>query len=240
MAYNRGESRTANVYVLHSRPYRDTSAIVTCLSQEFGKLSFIAKGIRAKKNAKIALLQPFIPLSVCVFGNNELKNLASVEALSVALTLTDNHLYSALYANELLVRLLPPELTYPALFEHYQQMLHWFSEQKPIEPILREFELSLLNEFGYGIDLQYDVQNDQPVIAEGRYTFDPEIGVTLVENSQSLSIPGQLLLDVSEFNWHPASLKTAKYMNRLALGVLLGNKPLKSRELFNKPQNTRK
>lgn len=234
MGYNRGECIVADVFVLHSRPYRDTSAIITSFSQEYGRIDFVAKGIRAKKNAKIALLQPFIPLSIEVYGNNELKNLAKLEAKGIAINLHDKHLYSALYINELLVRLLPAELAYPPLYEQYCYILAAFLEQREIEPILREFESLLLDEFGYGIELLYDAETGLAVEPEQAYFYDPELGVVLSDGSHGLAIPGHVLQGINDRNWNSATLKVAKYINRIALNVLLGGKPLKSRDLFSK------
>lgn len=234
MGYYRGERLVADVYVLHSRPYRDTSAIVTSFSEDYGRIDFVAKGIRAKKNAKIALLQPFTPLCIEVYGNNELKNLVKVEAKGITISLQDKHLYSALYANELLVRLLPVELSYPAIYERYRDILSAFYQQHPIEPTLRDFECLLLDEFGYGVEFHYDAHSGLPVEADQYYTYDPEQGVVLCEPVYQNAISGKILLDIAQRVWNEDSLKVAKYINRIAMKVLLGTKPLKSRDLFNK------
>lgn len=232
MAYHHAEYQKVTMYVLHSRPYRDTSAIITGFSAELGKLGFVAKGIRSKKNPKIALLQPFIPLSVEVYGKNELKNLGKLEPLGIAIPLNDTHLYTAMYLNELLVRLLPVEVACPELFERYQAVLQQLSAQKLIEPLLREFEIHLMNELGYGVDFQNEQSSGKEIEAAYHYHFDPEQGFTYAMSHQKNVIAGQALLDISRFQWNESSLQAAKFINRVALRTLLGDKPLKSRELF--------
>ncbi len=45
-------------YVLHSRPYRDTSALVDFFTLEHGKVSAVVKGARNPKSKFRAVLQP--------------------------------------------------------------------------------------------------------------------------------------------------------------------------------------
>lgn len=235
MSYRTGEYLTATLYVLHSRAYRDTSAIITALSSELGKVSFVAKGIRSKKNAKIALLQPFVPLSAQIYGRNELKNLAKVEALGIGLNLFDTRLYSAMYLNELLMRLLPVELPCPDIYLHYSQALQKLASEENIEPVLRDFELLLLQELGYGIEFHLDYVSGEEVLPECFYQFDLEQGVRLVAEASRNAISGRALINIAHQNWDEATLKVAKKIVRLSLSPLLGNKPLKSRELFSQP-----
>lgn len=234
MAYHHAEQITLTMYVLHSRPYRDTSAIITAFSAEMGKITFVAKGIRSKKNPKIALLQPFIPLNAQVYGKNELKNLATLESLGIAIRLTDIHLYSALYLNELLMRLLPVEVSCLELYQGYESVLQHLSDQQPLEPLLRDFEIGLLNELGYGVDYQTEQSTGKEIEAAYHYHFDPEQGFTYALPHQRNVIGGQAIVDIAQQVWNQSSLKAAKYINRIALKSLLGDKPLKSRELFGK------
>ena len=34
------------VYILHSRPYRESSALLECLSRDHGRIGLVARGIR--------------------------------------------------------------------------------------------------------------------------------------------------------------------------------------------------
>lgn len=223
-------------FVLHTRPYRETSALVTVLSQQWGKVNFVAKGIRAKKHAKTALLQLFLPLKVDVFGQHELKNLAQIEALGIGLSLKDDFLYSAMYINELLMRVLPVEMPCSAIFAMYQQALQQLNAQLPLEPLLRDFELNLLDDLGYGVDFTVDMQLSEPIRADQYYLYNPELGFVLDDpiaaQHRRAVFEGQVILDIAERNWHEHSLKAAKQINRIAMKTLLGDKPLKSRELF--------
>lgn len=237
MSSSRSQPIDLTCYVLHTRPYRETSALVTVLSEQWGKVNFVAKGIRAKKHAKTALLQLFLPLQVQVFGQQELKNLAHIEAQGIALSLRDEHLYSAMYINELLMRVLPVEMPCSAIFAMYRQALQLLNEQVVLEPLLRDFELNLLEDLGYGVDFTLDMQLSEPIRANQYYLYNPELGFVLDEPHSEHTprrqvYEGQILLDIAERQWHEHSLRTAKHINRVAMKSLLGEKPLKSRELF--------
>jgi DNA repair protein RecO (recombination protein O) len=47
-------------YVLHARPYRETSLLLECLTREHGRVGVIARGVRGEKaRLKRAQLEPF-------------------------------------------------------------------------------------------------------------------------------------------------------------------------------------
>ena len=66
-------------FVLHYKLYRETSLILEIFTQEFGKLSVIAKGARKLRSKFSGLLQPFrlIKLSWC--GKSDLCTLTDAE-----------------------------------------------------------------------------------------------------------------------------------------------------------------
>ena len=45
-----------------------------------------------------------------------------------------------------------------------------------MEPVLRRFEMSLLAELGYAINLEHDWETDLPIVAESLYRFIPDLG----------------------------------------------------------------
>ena len=49
----------APAYILHHRPYRDTSRIFEVLTREHGRLSLFARGVRGPKAKLASILQPF-------------------------------------------------------------------------------------------------------------------------------------------------------------------------------------
>ena len=229
-------------FLLHRRSYRETSYLTDLFTLELGKISAVARGVRGNKGDKKSLLQSFQLLLLSVSGRHELRNLNQLESAGPMLQLVGHQLFSAMYLNELLNRVLPKEVPHPELFLSYQQSLHWLSSGGDIEPCLRQFELLLLEDMGYGIDLSQEYESGQSIEADIDYCFVLENGIRRIdENAQgSNRFSGKALLQVSDNVWTRSSLQCAKRITRMALSPLLGRKPLKSRELFQQTWTTPK
>jgi DNA repair protein RecO (recombination protein O) len=221
-------------FLLHRRSYRETSYLTDLFTLELGKVSAVARGVRGNKSDKKSLLQSFQPLLLSISGKHELRNLNQMESAGSMFKLVGHQLFSAMYLNELLNRLLPKEVPHPELYQSYQQSLNWLASNGDIEPCLRQFELLLLDDLGYGIDLTQEYENGQPVELDAHYCLILENGIRRVDHlAQGTNrFSGDALLQVSHNVWTPSSLQCAKKITRMALSPLLGRKPLKSRELF--------
>ncbi|MEE2731276.1 MAG: DNA repair protein RecO [Pseudomonadota bacterium] len=226
-------------YLLHSRPYRDSSVIGDFLLQHHGRISLLYKGVRkaGKQGAKGRLLQPFSPLAVGFDGRNELKSGRLLEAAGPSVFLVGAQLYSGLYVNELLVRLLHREEASPPLFAFYQQVIQALRTE-PIEPILRRFERQLLAELGYELTLLWDAEGEA-IRSQQHYLYVPDQGflptspLTLEQPLRTRCFSGEHLLAIERHAYHDSEVaQAAKRLSRLALAPHLGDKPLHSRELF--------
>lgn len=217
-------------YVLHSRAYKETSALVDFLTPQ-GRVRAVLRRARGKGGS---LVRPFVPLEVELRGRGELKNVGRLDSSGLATWLHGDALFSGLYLNELLMRLLPAEAPHPALFEHYTLTLQALAAGRALEPLLRSFEWRLLDELGYAFALGHDV-NDDAVVAEGLYRLQVDAGLQRVELFQPGLFKGTELLALAQADWDaPGALLAAKRLMRQALAVHLGPKPLVSRELFRK------
>lgn len=219
-------------FLLHLREYRETSVIASALSKELGKVSFVVKGVRGKRNAISGVLQPFNQLQLQLQGNSELKNGHKVELVGKATVLSGRFLYSAMYLNEILMRTLPVEEPVIDVYEAYQCAIHSLHAKQDIEVCLRQFEMLLLHELGYGIDFTSDAISQDTIHPDGNYQFDPERGFIPVMSGVSRCFTGEAIIAIAQQNWTKEALNAAKVISRIALQPLLGNKPLKSRELF--------
>jgi DNA repair protein RecO (recombination protein O) len=121
------------------------------------------------------------------------------------------------------------------IFLLYEHSLQRLAAQHPLEPILRQFELHLLESLGYGIDLTMDAKSIEPLVAELNYCLDPAQGFYAADESVPVNFlfSGEHIaaLAAGDFST-PETRQTAKRITRTLLRPLLGNKPLKSRELF--------
>ncbi len=224
-------------FVLHSRPYRDTSALVELFTAEHGRLSVVARGARrqGKKGGRGGLLQPFVPLLASFSGRAELKTLGALESAGPPLVLAGERVFSGLYVNELLVRLLHRHDPHPQLFAAYSDALRALAGDAEQDTVLRPFELLLLRELGYTLALDVDGQSGAAIDPGAHYQFHPEQGLVAVAGAAPRGVAtyagGDLLLLAAGDFGGPARA-TAKYLLREVLRHHLGDAPLRSRELF--------
>lgn len=217
-------------YVLHNRAYRETSALVDFLTPQ-GRVRAVMRRARGKGGS---LARPFVPLEVELRGRGELKNVGRLDSVGVAAWLHGDALFSGLYLNELLIRLLPAEDPHPVLFDHYAATLQALAAGRALEPLLRSFEWRLLDELGYAFALDQDINGDA-LVADGRYRLQVDAGLERVYLLQPGLFSGVELAAMANADWDaPGALSAAKRLMRQALAVHLGGRPLVSRELFRK------
>ena len=98
MSAQRVDSQPA--YVIHARPYRETSLLIEALTLDHGRVGLVARGAARPKSALRALLQPFVPLHLSWQGNGELKTLRSAEPAGMVRRPDGRAALSGLYLNE--------------------------------------------------------------------------------------------------------------------------------------------
>jgi DNA repair protein RecO (recombination protein O) len=223
-----------SVFVLHTRPYRNTSLLVDFFTQHHGRMTGVARSARGLKSRFKNIFQPFSPLLVNWTGRGDLRNINHAEAKNLPYPLTGNILYCGLYANELLFKLLPHEEPFPILFSQYTELLHRFS-QSPChyEINLRYFEKHLLQELGYGLSFQKEIQYQEPIRADQFYTYRPKEGFYVADGPAQLTFSGQSLIALDQEDLRdPQHILQAKKLMRMAINDILENKSIASRNLF--------
>lgn len=228
-------SELSQAFVLHSRPFKESSLIVDLFTLDHGRCNVLARGVRgSKKSNKRALLQPFQPLSVSWVGRSELKTLKHVEAEGLPFFLAGIPSMSGLYMNELLIKLLIHWDPHPDIFSIYQYSLQRLHQKEQPSIILREFELNLLEELGYGVDWLSDVHGDL-IEKHNDYGFIPEQGFIplLQAPKHSLKVSGKHIIAVAEKDWSTSgSLALVRKVCRVIIDPLVGYKELNSRKLL--------
>ena len=139
-------------YVLHVRPFRETSLLVELFTERLGRCSAVARGAYRGKSPSRSLLQCFNFLLVNLQGQGELLTLTHVEYAETPYFLAGDAVVCGLYLNELLYATLHRHDPYPALFQAYHQTLQKLAYHKSAQMILRQFELILL-EVSFAIQL---------------------------------------------------------------------------------------
>lgn len=220
-------------YVLHRRPYRETSFLIELITPEYGRISAVAKGVRKPRSASPGLLQPFVPLVISWSGKHELMTLTDVEANGVIKNLNGECLFAGLYLNELLMCLLQKWDAHPNLYKAYEQTLAALQLNQLDEKVLRSFEKYLLEELGYGFLPKSIVSLQNNFLPDKFYCFTTENGFVESDHHSASAFSGKSLIDIATENWRDAQcLADAKRLIRLILAPLLGARPLHSRRLF--------
>lgn len=171
-------------HVLHRRPFRETSVIVELLTRDFGRVSGVVRGARGGASH----LEPFSEIVVAWRGRGQLATVLRWEATMVP-RLSGDCLFAGLYVNELLVKTLHQDEPATALFAHYREAIAGLAASVDVAPILRTFERRLLDELGYGLAFDVDVQSGRPIEQGNRY--DIVVGEGFRERAtHSASAPG--------------------------------------------------
>ena len=227
-------------FVLHSRPYQETSLIIDFFTKSYGRLNAVAKGAKRPKSPLRSVLTPACKLVVSMTGKSELKNLSSVEIVDHFNLRDGISLNSIIYINELISKATEKEDPHENIFLEYEILLRNLNDSKgseQLEKSLRNFELNLLQEMGYGIDLTREAESNMKIDSDTRYRFDPDKGFSSINENDStqISFLGQDVLDFSQGQFEKKTTRDAsKIIMRLALDYHLGNKTLNIRKYLTK------
>ncbi|HEB82373.1 MAG TPA: DNA repair protein RecO [Gammaproteobacteria bacterium] len=229
-------------YILHKRDYRETSSIIDVLTKDYGRVSLMVRGGRGPKSRIAANLLLFTPLVVSWQGRGSLPYVKSIERAELkAPQLKSRALLSAMYINELLTYLLHSHDEQAAVFEHYHHCLYALQDPLQLEITLRRFELKLLELLGFGLNLVSEADSAELIAADARYRYHPEHGpVRIREATASTRLPeisGACLQALAAESYdllsqNPRYMAELKSLMRFVIAHHLGNKTLKSRDLF--------
>jgi DNA repair protein RecO (recombination protein O) len=221
-------------FLIHRRDYRNTSLLLELFTADEGRMPAIARGAKSGRSSRALLLQPFSPLLISLSGRGEVKSLAQVEHDGRPYHLTGERIYCGIYLNELLMRLLERGDPYPYLYFQYHQTLDRLASTEVASQCLRDFEIQLMKELGYGLLLDRTADSDEPIDPDCSYDYHIEHGpVKSVVGQSEAHISGRTLICLhTRDRLDEQSAFEAKRLMRRVINYYLGNKPLKSRELF--------
>lgn len=219
-------------YVLHQRPYKNSSQLLECFTLNHGRVGLVAQGSRRSGRGQRALLQAFVPLRFYWVRRGELGRLVQVEADTCGgLALRGNGLLAAYYVNELIMALTARDDANPIVYARYRDCLQRLASDAHVARTLRVFELELLQGLGYGLELGFEADNRQPVEPEKRYEVDFENGPR--EVSGETGYLGRELISLRDHVLDDASsLQAARRLLGRVLDAHLGGRKLRSRDVL--------
>ena len=227
-------------YILHKRPYRETSQILEVFCRNHGRLPLMSKGSRAPRSRSSGLLQPFRPLLLSWYGRGEMPSLRTVDTADARPPkLSGKALLSAMYLNELLMILLHRCDVHEVLFTEYHETLYALTTAPILEVELRHFEKKLLEQVGFGLNLAYDADSGAALRPDRYYAYHFEHGPVECrpeQHGQSPVLSGRSLLAFGAGQLQSAeNIAEVKKLMRYVINGHLGPRKLKSRELFRTP-----
>lgn len=200
----RGEDRG---YLLYAQPWRETSLLVDLWTARHGRLWLVAKGAKRPHSALRSVLLPFQPLRLCWAGRGEVLPLTAAEWVGGLPPLAGEALWCGYYLNELVLRLAPREVPYPAWFAAYEEAVAALALGMAPAPVLRAFEWATLQASGYA-----------PQVEEG----DP-----------SFLLSAEAAAAVARGAWHdPVVEREVRPWLRGLLDHALAGQPLKTRQFM--------
>ncbi|MDC3180571.1 DNA repair protein RecO C-terminal domain-containing protein [Gammaproteobacteria bacterium] len=155
----------SDAYLIHSRPYNEKKQFQVLFTKEHGMTS-IAVGSKT-------IHHPFTKYALTHLPGRKARRISKTP--SPPIILHGKKLYCGLYLNELIYLFCKENDPYPQLFKQYEMTLALLNSATIIDPILRQFELALIEEAGYAL---YPEHVQEPYV-----TFSPLDGL-LGHNSQ--------------------------------------------------------
>jgi DNA repair protein RecO (recombination protein O) len=221
-------------YILHARPYRESSLILEALSREQGRVGLVARGARGGRSRWRNALQPFRPLLLSWSQRGEMGTLTGADQVASPPPLAGESLFCGIYANELMMRFLQRSDPHPVLFDRYRELLGFLAAGESPQGPLRLFEKQLLESAGFGLQLAFEHGSERPIEAGGWYQYVPESGPVRREpgKGDDALVSGAALLALQSGEVDAGHQRELKRMMRRLIAHYLGDRPLKSQSLY--------
>lgn len=170
------------IFLLNSKAWRENSLWIEAFSCDYGRVALLARSARTKGSELRGVLIPFVPISASWYGKEELKTLHRAEWLGGWRQPHGQALFSALYVNELVLKLTAREDPQPEIYHAMHDVLQTLCTTPVYLASLRQFEFRLLNALGIVPDFSRD-ENGAAIVPEQFYWVRPEEAVQAVEHT---------------------------------------------------------
>ena len=220
-------------YLIHHRKYRERSHIVHLFTQEHVRVDGILRQTPPPQ---------YQPICLQASGKSELKNFTKLEIVNQPIFFFGDAFFSGFYLNEILLRLCPLEVQMEQSFAQYahtltqlQQLAQQADPNQFLKQILRQFEHELLEDLGYALDFSTDA-NQLEIQASLNYIFQLNEGFIPTAQASRATLNGQQILSMCQYekgrDFGLEQLQLLTKLYRQMISSLLGDRPLKSRQLW--------
>ena len=220
-----------NSFIIHSRPFRETSVIYDILTNSNGLISIIAKGIKTKKDG--LSMQPFKEIQLN-FTKAKLPLLTKHEVIQSYIDISKKYMLAGLYFNELIYKFIPKNEPLPSLFDLYKNQLNYMSQTNTkSENILFRFEYLFLKEIGYEINHIY--QDKYIINKDKRYYYKFGEGFKELDNTADprTTISSKSLFYLLNNNFEMIDdVENLRFIAKNIIKENLGDKNIKSYDII--------
>ena len=223
-------------FLLSSTPWRESSLKIDIFSQNYGRMSLIARSARRRQSDLRGVLVPFVPLSLSWYGSNELLTLHKAEWIGGWRQPMGKNLLSAMYVNELVLKFTALSDPHPEIYDLLARTMKSLSVNDSIQAALRLFEWQLLTACGFAPDIQYDNLGKQ-IVDTATYAIYPEqpIKHVALPLENTLCVSGKTLQAlVNETFNSKETLGEALQINRLLIAHKLNEIHAKNVTLYSR------
>ncbi|MBI1248115.1 DNA repair protein RecO [bacterium] len=161
--------------VIRTVDFSETSCIATLFTEDFGKITALAKGCKRPKSPFESGLD-LLTVSRIVFLHKKSDSLdllteAKVERRFRGGQKSVEHLYAGYYVAELLTEMTDRSDPHPELFHLADEILSQLNDLGEVDRLVLRFEMMLLRHLGQLPELTHCVETGEPISAEGRTPF---------------------------------------------------------------------
>ncbi|MXZ80192.1 MAG: DNA repair protein RecO [Gammaproteobacteria bacterium] len=220
-------------FILHRRPYAESSLLVDVFTREYGRLTLMAKGSRRNRQRSVGLFIPFKPLLLSWSGKGDLPVLTGIESCRFSVDLDPTARACGYYENELLLKLLHRHDSNEALFDRYRDSLIALEEGRDPHSVLRIFEKHLLREIGFGLILDRDAETGEAIREDAHYVYVPNKGPVHSSSPGKAAISGKTLAALKDENFDTLEQhREAMRLTRMLIDMQLNGRALRTRNVI--------
>ena len=230
-------------FILHRRPFSESSLLLDIFSRRYGRITAIAKGARRQKSQYRGMIRPFALTTLGWSGKGEVKTLTQCEWAGPDFGLRGPNLFCGYYLSELLIKFLQRYDPHERLFDQYLKSLVHLGVDGESQSTLRLFEKVLLRETGYGLRLDRDHDTGQPIKPNSSYHYRPGLGAFVNQGNEAggVVIRGSSLIALrEELHFDAMILRELKQLHRVIFQSLLDGRSLVTRQIFSQIYQTEK
>jgi DNA repair protein RecO (recombination protein O) len=234
MSPARGRVSAEPAYVLHRRPYRETSLLIELFTRHHGRMGIVARGGRRGRSPAAGLLQAFRPLTVDWTGRGDLVTMTGVDPAGHLSPPAGSRLLHGLYANELLMGFVARGDPNEALFDRYDRFVRDLAGPAERDVLVRLFERDLLSLLGYDLGLTEEADTGRPTEPDCWYRYELERGLVRVSGpNDPQACAGRSLIALARGELlDPAALRDARRLLGAAIEHYRVGRPPRSLQML--------